>query len=91
MYRNKKINIQCRQNVGGNYLWMTGVPDGIMWAQPAPSTQWHNIRSYVYFSVKVNCDCGEFKECNEEENVCICIVSNSILAPCSHDVYLSDL
>jgi hypothetical protein len=52
-----------------------------MWAQLALSTQWHKIRSCVNICVKVNYDFGEFKECNEEENVCVCIVCNSMLAP----------
>ncbi len=62
-----------------------------MWAKPAPSTQQHEIRSCVNVCVKVHYDCGEFKECNEEENVCVCIVCSSILSLFSRDVYLCDI
>ncbi len=41
--------------------------------------------------VKVNDYCGELKECNEEENVCVCIVCSSMLALFSRDVHLCDL
>jgi hypothetical protein len=54
---------KCRSNV----------PERRMWAPQPPSTQQGEKGNCVNACVNVNCDCNELKECEEKENVCVCI------------------
>ncbi len=50
------------------------MPDRRVWAQPALSTQRHEIRNCVNVCVKVKCDSNELKECNKKENARVCSI-----------------